>query len=92
MGSGSTKDRFFFFVWGASWENILTLDRLQKRGFSLINRCFFCQKEEETANHILLHYDSTKVVCNLLFSLFGIPWVNPFYVWGKLFWVGEALW
>ena len=83
---------FFFFAWGASWEKILTLDRLRKRGFSLANRCCFCQKEEETANHILLHCDSTKVLWNFLFSLFGVPWVNPFYVRDTLLgWRGSMM-
>ncbi|RVW51028.1 hypothetical protein CK203_077618 [Vitis vinifera] len=29
-----------FFAWEATWEKILTLDRLQKRGWHLPNRCF----------------------------------------------------
>ena len=31
-----------FFAWEASWGKILTLDRLQKRGWALANRCFLC--------------------------------------------------
>ena len=45
-----------FFAWEATWGKILTLDRLQKRGWQLPNRCFLCGCEEENVNHILLHY------------------------------------
>ena len=44
-----------FFAWEATWEKILTLDRLQRRGWHLPNRCFLCDCEEENVNHILLH-------------------------------------
>ena len=30
------------FAWEASWGRVLTLDRLQKRGWALANRCFLC--------------------------------------------------
>ncbi|RVW28251.1 putative glucan 1,3-alpha-glucosidase [Vitis vinifera] len=36
-----------FFAWEAAWGKILTLDRLQKRGWQLPNRCFLCGCEEE---------------------------------------------
>ncbi|RVW17085.1 LINE-1 reverse transcriptase-like [Vitis vinifera] len=42
-----------FFAWEATWEKILTLDRLQVRGWQLPNCCFLCGCEEENVNHIL---------------------------------------
>nr|CAN82775.1 hypothetical protein VITISV_000481 [Vitis vinifera] len=36
-----------FFAWEAAWGKILTLDRLQKRGWQLPNRCFLCGCEKE---------------------------------------------
>ncbi|WJZ90143.1 hypothetical protein VitviT2T_009309 [Vitis vinifera] len=42
-----------FFAWEATWGKILTLDRLQRRGWQLPNRCFLCGCEEENVNHIL---------------------------------------
>ncbi|RVW68175.1 putative apyrase 4 [Vitis vinifera] len=39
----------------ATWGKILTLDRLQKRGWQLPNRCFLCASEVENVNHILIH-------------------------------------
>ena len=34
-----------------------------------------CKKEEESINHILLHYDSARMLWQLVFSVFGIEWV-----------------
>ncbi|RVW97644.1 hypothetical protein CK203_028014 [Vitis vinifera] len=33
--------KIVFFAWEAAWGKIMTLDRLQKRGWQLPNRCFF---------------------------------------------------
>ncbi|RVW15499.1 putative inactive ATP-dependent zinc metalloprotease FTSHI 1, chloroplastic [Vitis vinifera] len=61
-----------FFTWEASWGKILTLDQLQRRGYSLANRCFLCLAEAETVDHLLLHCVMTRALWNLLFSLFGV--------------------
>ena len=61
-----------FFAWEAIWGKVLTLDQLQKRGWSLINRCFFCKEEEESINHIFLHCFLVKFLWQLVFDLFGI--------------------
>ena len=63
-----------FFAWEASWGKVLTLELLQRRGFSLANRCFLCLSEVETVDHLLLHCVKTGVLWNLLFSLFGVTW------------------
>uniref|UniRef100_F6H3G0 Uncharacterized protein n=1 Tax=Vitis vinifera TaxID=29760 RepID=F6H3G0_VITVI len=39
-----------FFAWEATWEKVLTLDRLQLRGVQLPNCCYLCGCEEENAN------------------------------------------
>ena len=54
---------------------MLTLDRLQKRGWQLPNCCFLCGCEEESVNHILIHYIVAKVLWNMVFALFGVQWV-----------------
>lgn len=36
------------FAWEASWIKMLTLDQLQKRGWSLANRYLLCKSEEES--------------------------------------------
>ena len=66
-----------FFAWEASWKKALTLDRIQKRGFSLANRCYLCLVEEESIDHILLHCGLARSLWSLLFSLFGVSWVLP---------------
>lgn len=31
-----------FFAWEATWSKVLTLDQVKKRGWALVNRCYFC--------------------------------------------------
>ena len=69
------QSRVVFFVWEATWRKVLTLDHIQRRGWSLANRCFLCLKEEESVDHVLFHCDRTRVLRHLLFSLFGVSWV-----------------
>ena len=56
---------------------ILTLDRLQKRGWQLPNRCFLCAYEEENANHIFIHCTMARVLWDLVLGLFGVQWAFP---------------
>ncbi|RVW15849.1 Exportin-7 [Vitis vinifera] len=69
-----------FFAWEASWEKVLTQDQLKRRGWILANRCCLCFAEKETINHILVHCSKTKILWDLVFSLFGVNWVLPFPV------------
>ena len=81
-----------FFAWEASWGKILTFDQLKRRGFSLANRCPLCQKSEETVDHLLIHCTMTRVLWDLLFSLFGVSWVLPASVRDSLLgWEGSLL-
>ncbi|KAJ9693798.1 hypothetical protein PVL29_009659 [Vitis rotundifolia] len=66
-----------FFAWEATWEKVLTLDRLQIRGVQLPNCCFLCGCEEENVNHILLHCIVTRVLWDIIFGLIDIKWVLP---------------
>ena len=49
------KGGLFFFAWEASCDKVLTLDQPKRRGRSLANRCFLCENEEETIEHLLVH-------------------------------------
>ncbi|KAL6350127.1 hypothetical protein AAG906_004065 [Vitis piasezkii] len=71
-----------FFAWGASWGKILTLEQLQRRGYSLANRCFLCLSEVETVDHLLLHCVKTRT---LKLSLGGMErlWRKPIKRLGK---------
>ncbi|RVX12468.1 putative clathrin assembly protein [Vitis vinifera] len=66
-----------FFAWEAGWGKILTLDRLQKRGWQFPNRCFLCVCEEESVNHILLHCMVVRALWDIVFALVGVHWVFP---------------
>ena len=79
-----------FFAWKATWGKILTLDRLQKRGWQLPNRCFLCGCDEENINHILLHCIVVRVLWEIVLGLFRVQWVFPESVKEVLFsWRGS---
>lgn len=40
-----------FFLWLVARKRLLTINNLQRRGFTMVNRCFLC-KEEEYIDHI----------------------------------------
>ena len=73
-----------FFAWKATWGKALTLDQIQKRGWSLANRCYLCQTHEESIDHILPHCVKTKVLREMFFTLFGVSWVLPSSIRAKL--------
>ena len=51
-----------FFAWEATMGKVLTIDQLQKRGWSLVNRCFLCKEEEESIDHTLLHCLKVRIL------------------------------
>ena len=56
-----------FFTWEASWGKVLTLDQLKRRGRALANRCFLCEEDEETIEHMLIHCSKARMVWDLFF-------------------------
>ena len=73
----NVQPKISFFAWEAMWGKTLTLDMVQKRGWALANRCFMCLEKEETIDHLLLHCSKTRVLWDLIFTLFGVSWVLP---------------
>ena len=71
------QPRVSFFGWEAIWGKTLTLDQLQKRGWALANKCYLCQRYEESIDHILLHCEKARTLWALLCSMFGVQWVLP---------------
>ena len=65
-----------FFTWEVCWGKSLTLDQLQKRGWTLANRCALCKAELETIDNILLHCDKARLLWQM---------GSPFLVFGGLF-------
>ena len=43
------------FAWEVVWGKVLTLDQLKRRGRPLASRCYLCENEEETIDHLLVH-------------------------------------
>ena len=56
------------------------LDQLKKRGRPLANRCYLCEKEEETLDHLLVHCPQARLLWELILAIIGIGWVFPFLV------------
>ena len=56
---------------------MLTLDQLKKRGITLVNRCFLCEKNEETIDHLLIHCSRAKMLWDLLLAITEVNWVFP---------------
>ena len=71
----STPPKVDFFAWEASWGKVLNMDQLQRRGYFLANKCFFCLSKVKMVDHLLLHCAKTWVLWNLFFSLFGVSWI-----------------
>ena len=67
--------RVSFFSWETSWNRILTIDQLKRRGWNMPNRCYLCKEEEETNDHLILFCKKATMLWSLLFSLFNVQWV-----------------
>jgi hypothetical protein len=69
--------RVAFFVWSVALGKILTLDNLRKKNMVLINRCGMCKNDEESIDHLLLHYERAQFLWNTFFTHFGLAWAMP---------------
>uniref|UniRef100_A0A5B7BYZ2 Reverse transcriptase zinc-binding domain-containing protein n=1 Tax=Davidia involucrata TaxID=16924 RepID=A0A5B7BYZ2_DAVIN len=59
-----------------AWDAATTLDNFQKRGYSLVNRCYMCKEEEEMTSHLVLHCEVARELWILIFSMTRC-WVMP---------------
>ena len=66
-----------FFTWKASWGKVLTLDHLKRRGITLANRCFLCEENEETIDHLFIHCSRAKMLWDLFLAITEVNWVFP---------------
>ena len=66
-----------FFVWAAALNRILTIDNLMRRRWVLANRCCMCGMARESVDHLLVHCSAASQLWYLVFSIFGMTWVQP---------------
>ena len=59
---------------------MLTLDQLKRRGIPLANRCFLCEDDEETIDHLFIHCLRAKMLWNLFLAIVDSNWVFPLTV------------
>jgi hypothetical protein len=69
--------RVAFFAWTAAWGKILTVDNLRRRGLVVVNRCWLCESDGESVDHLLLHCGAARALWNAFFVRFGLYWVMP---------------
>jgi hypothetical protein len=62
--------RVVFFVWTEVWSKILTLDNLGRRGMMVVTRCWLCETEGESVDHLLLYYVAASALWNDFFAQF----------------------
>ena len=54
-----------FFVWEASWG------QLKRRRRPLANRCYLCERVEETIEHLMVHYPQARMFWELILAIVG---------------------
>lgn len=80
-----------FFACEASQECILTIDKLMRRGLTIVNRCYLCKEAVESCNHILLWCPVAYSLWHLVYGLMDINWViagrvkDELWVWDEIF-------
>ena len=66
-----------FYAWKAVWGKVLTLEKLQRRGWQLPYHCYLCGCAEDSINHILLHCFVVSSCWDIIFAIVGVHWVFP---------------
>ncbi|KAG2664931.1 hypothetical protein I3843_16G102500 [Carya illinoinensis] len=51
------------------------LDNLRKCGIIVVEWCFMGKKNGETVDHLLLHCEVARALCNVIFCRIGLAWV-----------------
>ena len=64
-------------MWIAAHGQILTLDNLMLRGYTLANCCCMCCCNEESVDHLLISCPVAHSFWMCMIWLFGIDWVIP---------------
>ncbi|KAF7809749.1 retrotransposon protein, putative, unclassified [Senna tora] len=56
--------RFKTFLWRACLDILPTVDALERRGMSILDKCIWCNREDETAYHVLVECEVLNSVWN----------------------------
>ena len=52
-------------------------DQLKRRGRALANKCFLCEEDEETIEHLSVHCKKARILWDLFLTIVGTSWVFP---------------
>jgi hypothetical protein len=69
--------RVVFFAWTAARSKIPTIDNLRRKGMIVVNRCWLCESDGESVDHLFLHCGVSNALWNAIFSRFGLCWIMP---------------
>ena len=69
-----------FFAWEAVWGKLLTLGQLKRRERPLASRCYLCENEEKTINHLLVHCQQARLLWEIILATVGMSYVFPLIV------------
>ncbi|WMV47512.1 hypothetical protein MTR67_040897 [Solanum verrucosum] len=72
MWKCNTPTKVKCFTWLVSKRACLTQEKLKRRGFQIVSRCF-CHEKEETNNHLFLHCRITVQVWHMVLSISQEP-------------------
>lgn len=64
--------RFRVFAWLMIKNRILTVDNLRRKGFILVNRCYMCEKQEETVRHLLFECETARLIQTIMITAYQI--------------------
>ena len=76
--------RVAFFVWNAALGKCLIIDNLRKRKVWILDWCYMCKCNGESADHLFLHCSVAMDLWSMVFGLFGVSLVMSQSVVGLL--------
>ena len=54
---------------GSYVGKVLTFDQFKRRGMIFTNRCFLCENDKDTIDHLMIHCKKVKMLWNLFLSI-----------------------
>lgn len=66
-----------YFTWLLSKEEVLTHENLNRRKLNLCSRCYLCEEQVETVNHLFWHCKWTNQLWQMFIHKRRIKWAKP---------------